>query len=77
MGSLTATSSFKYRALLVVVVPAIFEDEERFGVMSGCVGERDGFGEAFEREEPALGDAQHFVRDEAANFRQRAQRVGR
>jgi hypothetical protein len=56
------------RFLRVVFVPAVFEDEEWFGAMCGCFGERDGFSEAFERERLALGDAQHFISDETANL---------
>ncbi|SFG36682.1 hypothetical protein SAMN02787118_119127 [Streptomyces mirabilis] len=65
------------RVLPVVFVPAVLEDEERFGAVCGCFGERDGFGEAFERERLALGDAQHFISDETANLGQRAQRIRR
>jgi hypothetical protein len=49
--------------LPVVFVLATFEDEERFAVMWGCFGDRDGFSEAFERERLALRDAQHFISD--------------
>jgi hypothetical protein len=56
------------RVLPVVLVPAVFEDEEWFGAMSGCFGERDGFSEAFEWERLAFGDAQHFISDETANL---------
>jgi hypothetical protein len=52
----------------VVLVAAVFEDEERFGAMGRCFGERDGFSEAFERERLALGDAQNFINDETANL---------
>lgn len=65
------------RVLPVVFVSAILEDEERFGAMCGCFGERDGFGEAFERERLASGDAQHVINDETANLGQRAQRICR
>ena len=53
----------RYRILPVVFVLATFEDEERFAVMWGCFGDRDGFSEAFERERLALRDAQHFISD--------------
>lgn len=56
------------RVLPVAVVPAVFEDEEWFGTMSGCFCERDGFSEAFEWERLAFGDAQHFISDETANL---------
>jgi hypothetical protein len=52
----------------VVLVLAIFEDEERFAAMRGCFGDRDGFSEAFERERLGLRDAQHFISDETANL---------
>jgi hypothetical protein len=58
----------KYRVLPVAVVPAIFEDEEWFGAVCGCFGERDGFREAFEWERLALRDAQHSISDETANL---------
>lgn len=58
----------RYRVLPVAFVPAILEDEEWFGAMRGCFGERDGFSEAFKRERLALGDAQHSISDETANL---------
>lgn len=58
----------KYRVLPVAFVPAISENEEWFGAMCGCFGERDGFSEAFKWERVALGDAQHFISDETANL---------
>lgn len=65
------------RVLRAFFVLAILEDEERFCAMCGCFGERDGFSEAFERERLALGDAQHFISDEAADLGQCAQRIRR
>ncbi|WP_406469251.1 hypothetical protein [Streptomyces sp. NBC_01594] len=59
------------RVLPVVFVPVVLEDEERFGAMCGCFGERDSFSEAFERERLALGDAQHSISDETAYLGQR------
>lgn len=61
--------------LPVAFAAALFEDEEWFGAVCGCFGERDGFSEVFERERPALGDTQHFISDETANLGEHAQRI--
>jgi hypothetical protein len=62
------TVSERSRRRPVENLPDVFEDEEWFGAMCGCLGERDGFSEAFERERLASGDAQHFISDETANL---------